>query len=96
MPPSPIIGVATGRIPTQTPLPFVGTNEAYLRSIRRAGGLPLLIPVGYQRSELAAVLQHQDGQLLTGGGDIDPRLTRASMTSTKPATSRRSNWSKWQ
>ncbi len=69
---APVIGVTTGRIPTQTPLPYVGANEAYLRAVRRAGGLPLLLPVGNQPDELDALLSRLDGLLFTGGGDIDP------------------------
>ncbi|HZU87529.1 MAG TPA: gamma-glutamyl-gamma-aminobutyrate hydrolase family protein [Anaerolineaceae bacterium] len=69
---APIIGVTTGRIPTQTPLPFVGANESYLRAIRRAGGIPMLIPVGNQNDDLECILERLDGLLLTGGGDIDP------------------------
>jgi putative glutamine amidotransferase len=45
---------------------------AYVTAVRRAGGLPLLIPPGEPR--LADVFEHLDGVLLTGGGDVDPEL----------------------
>ncbi len=44
----------------------------YVDSVRRAGGLPVLLPPGESRWEqwLATI----DGLILTGGGDIDPSL----------------------
>lgn len=68
----PVIGVTAGHTPSSTSLPFNSVNEAYLRAIRRAGGLPLMIPVGNERKELEVLLKRLDGLLLTGGGDIDP------------------------
>lgn len=46
---------------------------AYCRSVLNAGGLPVLVP--YAGSEdMAAILAHVDGLLLSGGGDVDPAL----------------------
>jgi len=44
----------------------------YVGAIRRAGGLPVLIPPGEGQCE--ALCQHLDAMVLTGGGDIDPGL----------------------
>ena len=45
---------------------------AYVSAVRRAGGVPLLMPPGEPRiDEWANML---DGLVLTGGGDIDPEL----------------------
>jgi len=45
---------------------------AYVEAIRRAGGLPVLLPHGEPHlAELAARL---DGVILSGGGDVDPAL----------------------
>ncbi len=66
---------------TQTPLIAVTTygrdekNEfhlpsEYVDSVRRAGGLPLLIAPGEPR--WTEVLDLVDGLVLTGGGDLDP------------------------
>lgn len=45
---------------------------AYVDAVRRAGGIPILLPPGESRS--AQLMQHLDGLILTGGGDIDPAL----------------------
>jgi putative glutamine amidotransferase len=47
-------------------------NAAYLRSVRAAGGLPVLLPplIGPELAESA--LAGLEGLLLTGGEDIDP------------------------
>ena len=47
------------------------TTHTYSDSVRRGGGLPvLLIPV--EEDEIDDVLDRVDGVMLTGGGDIDP------------------------
>jgi putative glutamine amidotransferase len=42
----------------------------YVDAVRRAGGIPLLIPAGEPR--LDALLALLDGLILSGGGDLDP------------------------
>ena len=42
----------------------------YVDSVRRAGGLPMLIPPGESRIE--KILETVDGLILAGGGDLDP------------------------
>ncbi|HET7559855.1 MAG TPA: gamma-glutamyl-gamma-aminobutyrate hydrolase family protein, partial [Limnochordia bacterium] len=42
----------------------------YVDAVRRAGGLPVLLPPG--EPDLGALLSRLDGLILTGGGDIDP------------------------
>ena len=44
----------------------------YVDAVRRAGGIPLLIPPG--EKQLEALLPHLDGLILSGGGDVDPAL----------------------
>lgn len=44
----------------------------YVDSVRRAGGIPVLLPPG--ESNALALFQRLDGLVLTGGGDIDPNL----------------------
>jgi putative glutamine amidotransferase len=43
----------------------------YVDAVRRAGGMPLLIPPG--EAHWQALLERIDAFVLTGGGDIDPR-----------------------
>src|SRR5215203_4293894 len=66
---SPLIGITT-----------YGRNEedkftlpaAYVEAVRRAGGIPVLIPPGEER--LADLLTALDGLLVSGGCDLDPAL----------------------
>jgi putative glutamine amidotransferase len=48
----------------------VSLNDAYARSVHRAGGVAVLIPPGADAEALAA---HLDGLLIPGGDDIDPK-----------------------
>ncbi len=48
--------------------------DAYIEAIVRAGGNPVLVPVGYPIDHLPALRARLDGLLLTGGDDIDPAL----------------------
>nr|HMN30044.1 gamma-glutamyl-gamma-aminobutyrate hydrolase family protein [Caldilineaceae bacterium] len=45
---------------------------AYVDAVRRAGGIPILIPPG--EPNLSQLLAHLDGLILAGGGDLDPAL----------------------
>ncbi len=44
----------------------------YVDAVRRAGGIPILIPPG--ETQLDELLAHLDGLILSGGGDVDPAL----------------------
>lgn len=65
---APIIGITT-----------YGRNEKnhftlpaeYIESVRRAGGIPVLIPPGEDRTN--DLLKRLDGLILAGGGDLDPK-----------------------
>ncbi|MDX1977800.1 MAG: gamma-glutamyl-gamma-aminobutyrate hydrolase family protein [Pseudanabaenaceae cyanobacterium bins.68] len=46
--------------------------SAYVKSVRAAGGTPILLPAG--ESDLEGVMQVLDGLLLPGGGDIMPEI----------------------
>jgi putative glutamine amidotransferase len=66
---SPVIGIT-----------MYGKNEvgeyylqsAYVDAIRRAGGIPILLPSGELNPHL--LLTKIDGLILAGGGDIDPQI----------------------
>lgn len=65
----PVIGIMTyGRGPKNH---FTLPAE-YVDSVRRAGGVPLLVPPGDAR--LDKILHSVDGLIFTGGGDLDPLL----------------------
>lgn len=70
----PIIGITTTRTVSKTPLPLHAANEAYIRSVRNAGGLPMLIPVSHSAGDADELLARLDGVLLSGGGDMEPAL----------------------
>ncbi len=46
--------------------------EAIAQSVERAGGLPILIPLGLSEATLRGLYAQLGGLLLSGGGDIDP------------------------
>lgn len=70
----PVIGVTS--IPRVCTTPMADLEhetipELYLQAVRRAGGVPLLLPV--HGTDAAALIGRVDGLVLTGGGDVDPR-----------------------
>lgn len=46
-------------------------NSAYVKAVRKAGGVPVLLPL-VDPDDAARLLDRVDGLLLTGGGDVDP------------------------
>ncbi len=46
--------------------------EGYIESILKAGAIPFIIPPFEDRDALAGLLEHVDGLLLSGGGDLNP------------------------
>lgn len=49
-------------------------GETYVRAVQHVGGTPVVIPPTATEVDWAVLLAHLDGLLLSGGGDIDPRL----------------------
>ncbi|HQV57879.1 MAG TPA: gamma-glutamyl-gamma-aminobutyrate hydrolase family protein [Ilumatobacteraceae bacterium] len=50
------------------------SSQPYSRAIARAGGVPVLVPpIQVLADNALTVLQHFDGVLLPGGGDVNPR-----------------------
>src|SRR5207237_511840 len=53
--------------------PWYAIRENYCNAVRRAGGLPILLP--HDPDAAAAYLERIDGLIVTGGGfDVDPAL----------------------
>jgi putative glutamine amidotransferase len=66
---TPLIGITTYHRDERG---YIQLPAQYADSVRRAGGIPLLIQPGEPRmDELMGLL---DGLILSGGGDVDPRL----------------------
>ncbi len=55
--------------------------EPYVSAIHKAGGIPIIIPVGLEGRYSNRILELIDGLLLAGGGDIDPNLYGDLLTS---------------
>lgn len=47
-------------------------RPAYLKAIRSAGGIPVILPLELEEDDLRQVLSHVDGVLFTGGPDVHP------------------------
>ena len=65
----PVIGI-TGNYTDST----CTLAEGYYRSVIEAGGMPVIIPPYEDETLLIEQLEHIDGLLLSGGGDINPLL----------------------
>jgi putative glutamine amidotransferase len=52
---------------------MMAVGETYIRSIYRAGGIPVIIPPITQPNDTMVLIQRLDGLLLSGGEDIAPR-----------------------
>ena len=72
---APLIGIVAhpGTVDVEDVGPVVHqvANPAYIRAVRKAGGLPLLLPLAGEE-EAADFLSGVDGLILTGGVDVDP------------------------
>lgn len=65
-------GLAWGEYSTPSRLDYV-VNE-YTRALEASGGVPVGVPVVGSEETVAAILDHADGLLLTGGPDITPSV----------------------
>ena len=64
---NPIIGVSSVASENSASAPLT-----YIHSIKKAGGVPLVIPITSDKVELERILDVIDGLIMTGGEDIDP------------------------
>lgn len=72
---APIIGVTANYNPPEKGGQFgsMTLGESYIQAILRAGGLPVILPVGLSPDQLRDLFARLDGVLLTGGSDVDPQ-----------------------
>ena len=66
----PIIGITTNHSSNTYNQTTVLLNEAYVKAIMQAGGVPVLIPSLIANDGWGALYPRLDGILFTGGGDI--------------------------
>jgi putative glutamine amidotransferase len=59
---------------SDTGRPIYASNQAYVRAVTHAGGVPILIPPLADTQALEVIQDHLDGLLLPGGADLDPSL----------------------
>ena len=69
---SPLIGITTGRIYNRYGFSQIAVTEAYIQAVSNSGATPLLIPLGLPEAAYPGLLDHLDGILFTGGGDVQP------------------------
>ncbi len=66
----PLIGISTYQGTNDEGNPIIALQQAYVKAITNAGGIPILIPSILNKEMDQVVLKHLDGVLFTGGGDI--------------------------
>ena len=67
---SPIIGVTTYQGKNEEGYGITALQRAYINSLCMVGAVPILIPSSLPPEKLNPLLDHLDGILFTGGGDI--------------------------
>ncbi len=79
---NPLIGITTNQVfMGRMQLPRIALNTSYIRAVQKAGGVPVMIPVGIHADDFDALLGAMDGILFTGGVDINPARYGAAMHS---------------
>lgn len=68
----PLIGITTYHSAAASGGPILAVTETYVQAVLKAGGSPVLIPLGLPERTLAQIVQRLDGVLFTGGGDMAP------------------------
>ncbi|HSG18824.1 MAG TPA: gamma-glutamyl-gamma-aminobutyrate hydrolase family protein [Anaerolineae bacterium] len=73
-PSRPIIASTVYRksIPQRRPIDVYGLMPSYSEAVSKAGGIPLLIPLGLSEDDLITIIERVDGIILPGGGDVAP------------------------
>ena len=72
----PIIGIVGNfngtLIPEHANLPISYIGQGYLDAVKRAGGIPVIIPPKTSLESVESLVDRLDGLLLPGGKDVDP------------------------
>lgn len=76
----PLIGINADFVPAgKLTGAYARLNAGYFDVVLAAGGLPVILPPLGTEPELAALLGHLDGVVLSGGLDLDPRRQQQPM-----------------
>lgn len=67
----PIIGLTCNELDKEN-LPKQFINEAYINSVIRAGGCPIILPITNDYDTIQAQVNLLDGLIVTGGIDVNP------------------------
>ena len=70
----PIIGLTAFRTDAKGPYHYMSVTEAYVESVAKAGGIPVILPLQVSGADFDVLRPLLDGLLLPGGGDVDPAL----------------------
>ena len=71
---APLIGIVAHPTPVEEAgfqAPHAVANLAYVKAVRKAGGIPVLLPL-VEPDDAGASVTRVDGVILTGGFDVDP------------------------
>lgn len=87
----PIIAInADYRGATHNQAPFSYLASGYYDQIAKAGGVPIMLPPALDPDSIHQLLDHVDGCVLVGGGDLDPRNDGFMLhATTRPMEARR-------
>jgi putative glutamine amidotransferase len=66
-----VIGLTPRKEGEGSGLPIIGSPRVYIKALTLGGAVPIIIPLGLGKDELARLVSRLDGVLFTGGGDID-------------------------
>lgn len=70
---APLIGLTSNFVPAEDgKFGTIQAGESYVQAVLKAGGLPMIIPVGLSTTQLQTLVDRLDGVLFTGGSDINP------------------------
>lgn len=68
----PQIGITSGLATNKAGSTICQVGQAYIQAVQKAGGIPIVIPVGSTTASIDNLLSRVDGLVFSGGGDIDP------------------------
>lgn len=70
----PLIGITTGRLFDKSKPSTFALGEAYSRAVLKAGGIPVIVPMGMPDHTAKSILSELDGIIFSGGGDVAPEF----------------------